>query len=232
MNNSIALSKMENIRQIVQDKQMKNIVIETGNENIYIPNENKFIVTKEFLKNKIEVFRGCESLETIVMEDFDFSEITTMEFWFLRCINLKKIIFPIKANCQNLTELYGCFSHTNMDTIDLSFMNFTQNKNSISLSCTFCVTKARKVVLPQSNINRINGCFAESKNLEEIIAPVKIDLCKENSFTSTFENCPKLKFVDFSVSNMESQALVQQLTNPINKNNIPEDCVIILPQGN
>lgn len=64
---NIIIGKMENIRQIIQDKQLKTIILETGNENIYIPNENKFIVTKEFLKNKIEVFRGCESLETIVM---------------------------------------------------------------------------------------------------------------------------------------------------------------------
>ena len=229
MNIITEMVKMENIRQIIQDKQLKTIILETGNKNIFILEENKFIVTKDFLKNKIEVFRGCESLETIVMEDFDFSEITTMEFWFLRCINLKEIVFPIKANCQNLTELYGCFAHTNMDTIDLSFMNFDDNENLVSWACALCVTKARKVVLPQSNINRINGCFAESKHLEEIVAPVKIDLCKEDSFISTFENCPTLKFVDFSVSNMDSQALVQQLTNPINKNNIPEDCVIILP---
>ena len=229
MNIITEIVKMENIRQIVQDKQLKTIILETGNKNIFILEENKFIVTKDFLKNKIEVFRGCESLETIVMEDFDFSEITTMEFWFLRCFNLQEIIFPIKSNCQNLTDLYGCFSYTNMNTIDLSFMNFEHNENLVSLACTFCVTTARKVVLPQININRIDGCFLDSTNLEEIIAPIKIYSENKDSFISTFENCPKLKFIDLSMSNMENKALVQQITKPINKNNISKDCVIILP---
>lgn len=229
MNNSITLSKMENIRQIVQDKQLKNIVIETGNENIYIPNENKFIVTKEFLKNKIEVLRGCESLETIFMEDFDFSEITTMEFWFLRCINLKEIIFPITANCQNLTNLYGCFSQVNMNIIDLSFMDFENNENFVNLNCAFCVTNARKIILPKCKVYRIDVCFCESKTLEEIVLPITIVSYDKNTFMSTFKNCNTLKLINFSKGNVETQEIVKHLNNPLTNNNIPEDCVVVLP---
>lgn len=34
------------IRNIIQEKELLNIVLETGNENVYIPNESKFIVNK------------------------------------------------------------------------------------------------------------------------------------------------------------------------------------------
>ena len=47
------LNKPEDIRKIVKNNKLSNIVIETGNENIYIPEENKFIVTKQFLSNNI-----------------------------------------------------------------------------------------------------------------------------------------------------------------------------------
>ena len=138
---------MENIMQIVQDNQLKNIVIETGHETIYIPNENKFIVTKEFLKNKIEVFRGCESLETIVMEDFDFSEITTMCNWFCLCKNLEEITFPIEANCEKLKSLCHCFPETKLQNIDLSFMQLNLN---IEIDCfgTFARSTVKKITFP------------------------------------------------------------------------------------
>lgn len=222
--------KISDIRNIIQENRLTSITIKTGDENIYIPKENKYIVTKDFLRDKFDVFRGCDSLEKIIMEDFDFSEITTMEFWFSNCKNLTEIIFPKKANCQNLTALYGCFSHTNMDTIDLSFMNFNNNHNFINLNGAFWATSARKITLPKCNqINRIDACFADSKNLEEIIAPIKIYLYNEDSFLETFENCYKLKLIDFSNGKVSKQGLFEHLNNPINKNNILEDCVIILP---
>ena len=110
------------IKNIIKENKLEHIVIETGNENIYIPNENKFIVTKECLKNQTEVFNLCQTLKKINMSNFDFTEITTMRHWFRGCKNLQEIVFPTYANCKNLTDLTGCFSMSNIQTIDLSFM--------------------------------------------------------------------------------------------------------------
>lgn len=221
--------KISDIRNIIQENRLTSITIKTGDENIYIPKENKYIVTKDFLRDKFDVFRGCDSLEKIIMEDFDFSEITTMEFWFSNCKNLTEIIFPKKANCQNLTDLYGCFSHTNMDTIDLSFMNFNNNHNFINLNGAFCDTKARRIVLPKCKVYRIDVCFCESKTLEEIVLPITIVLYDKNTFMSTFKNCNTLKLINFSKGNVETQEIVKHLNNPLTNNNIPEDCVVVLP---
>ena len=229
MNNEIELLEIGDIRQIIQDKQLKTVILETGDKNIFIPEENKFIVTKYFLKNKANNFLDCILLQEIIMEDFDFSEITSLDFWFFGCRNLREIIFPIKANCQNVTSLYSCFSWMNMNTIDLSFMDFKGDKNLVNLDCAFCVTPAKKIVLPKCNVESISDCFCDSTNLEEIIAPITINSYNNDTFMKTFKNCPQLQLIDFSDSNMSQKELMKQLWNPINKNNLSEDCVIVLP---
>ena len=47
----------------------------------------------------------------------------------------------------------------------------------------------------------------------------------------TFQNCHKLKLIDFSNGNVSKQGLAEHLNNPINKNHIHEDCVVILPNA-
>lgn len=71
------------VKAIKQDK-LKHITVETGNKNIYIPTESKFIVTKDLLVDEIRVFANLyyQDVKTIDLTKFDFSEITTMEEWF------------------------------------------------------------------------------------------------------------------------------------------------------
>ena len=89
------LKKPENIREIVNQNKLTHIVIETGNENIYIPEKDKFIVTKQFLSNTTQLLHYTQ-LKTVDLTNFDFSEITTMACWFYSCLELKEIIFPNK----------------------------------------------------------------------------------------------------------------------------------------
>ena len=75
------LSNPKDIKSIVNQNQLTNIVIETGNENIYIPKENKFIVTKAFLYNTPNLL-DFTKLKTVNLTNFDFSTIHTMACWF------------------------------------------------------------------------------------------------------------------------------------------------------
>lgn len=75
------LKSPEDIKEIIKYKKLKNIIIETGNENIYIPEENKFIVTKQFLSNTTQLLHYSQ-LKTVDLTKFDFSEIITMACWF------------------------------------------------------------------------------------------------------------------------------------------------------
>lgn len=236
--NSIELFAPKRIKEVVNERKLEKIVIETGNANVYIPIENKFIVTEEFLSNTTHIFGNCYTLKKIDMEKFDFSKIKTMRSWFSRCNNLTEIIFPKEADCNQLTDLYACFSALNLQTVDLSFMKFSKNKKVCFID-TFYESKVHKIILPQCTINEINGCFMDCLNLEEIIAPVNLILTKpdalrlyiEDVIVDVFYNCSKLKMIDFSEGSFNVGDFIEQINTPDYNNNLSEDCVIILPDG-
>ena len=224
------LSRPSGIRSIIKHNKLKTIIIETGDKNVYIPHEKKFIVTKEFLSNIIDVFCNCDTLETIEMENFDFSEIVTMSAWFWGCDNLSEIIFPKEADCNKLTDLYGCFSETTLDVIDLSFMEIPEN-NKVSFIDTFSHSKAQKIILPKCQIDEMSECFMDCWNLKELIAPITIDLYKAKSLMGIFKNCQNLEIINLSNGSFSIEDFVKQIQNPNNNNNLPDSCVIILPEG-
>lgn len=226
------------IKTIIDERKLKNIVMETGDKNIYHQNEDKFIVTKEFLSNTTNIFGSCYTLEKIDMQQFDFSKIKTMRGWFFSCDNLTEIIFPKEAECNQLTDLYSCFLESNLQMIDLSFMKLPKNKKVCFID-TFYASKVNKIILPQCTINEINGCFMDCLHLEEIIAPVNLILTKpdalrlyiEDVLIDAFYNCSKLKKIDFSEGSFNVEDFIEQINTPDYNNNLSEDCVIILPDG-
>ena len=221
------LTNISDIRETIQLVELKNITLETGNENAFISNENKFIVTKNFLSNITEVFLGCVTLEKIDMGNFDFSEITTMESWFRGCTNLIKISFPKTANCNKLTELYYCFANTQLKIIDLSFMKL--NNNQLDIRLAFFFSSAKKIILPNCSISFMDECFSWCEQLEEIIAPITFDLPDNDSLFETFEQCKKLKLIDLSEGNIGKNNLIVELNNQLTRNNMLEDCIVVLP---
>lgn len=224
----LKLSSPLEISEIVKEKKLKTIIIETGNENVYIPNEYKFIVTKKFLSEATHVFSRCFTLKKIDMENFDFSEITTMFAWFYGTLDLSTIIFPKEADCNKLIDLYSCFDTTNLQTIDLSFMEMPENKN-VRFMKTFKQSKLKKIILPKCEILTMKGCFSECFSLEKVIAPVNIDLSLEDVLFETFDKCEKVQFVDFQKAKFNVENFVNTITHPNNKNNLPDSCVVLLP---
>lgn len=216
------------ISDIIKSKKLVNIIIETGNKNVYIPNEHKFIVTKNFLLQTKDVFYRCETLETIDMSNFDFGGITTMSWWFYGCENLKEIIFPEQANLKYLESLCGCFAKTAISFIDLSFIQ--AKYRPIDFECTFYNSKVKKITLPRCTIHNMRECFSICANLKEVIAPVRFEYFNDYIlFDKTFYNCPNLKKIDFTNSRIDSSVFCDKLTDDFNENNLPEDCIIIFP---
>lgn len=232
----IKLSGVFIIRNIIQEKELINIVLETGNENVYIPNESKFIVNKEFLSNATHVFSCCHTIEKIDMTKFDFSEITTMSGWFFESDNLNTIIFPQEADCTKLTNLYCCFYETNLQVVDLSFMKIPTS-NKVCFINTFEKSTTTKIILPKCHIDKIYGCFMDCLNLKELIAPITIDLYKdtnsyirkEEGLMGIFRNCYNLKIVNLSNGSFNIEYFMEHIQNSRNNNNLSEDCFIVLP---
>lgn len=117
---------------------------------------------------------------------------------------------------------------SNIQTIDLSFMN---NLNMVSAFFAFESADTKKIVLPECEVENITYCFFECQNLEEIIAPIKIELNSENFLSSTFFNCKKLNKVDLSNGSFNTREFIKQIKDSSLRNNWLEDCIIILPDS-
>ena len=240
MKTELQLKTYSDIKKFIENKKLTNIFIETGDKIVYIPHENKFIVTKTFLQGESNIFINCKTLETINMENFDFSEITRMDRWFAQCKNLIKVIFPRKANCGKLKNVEGIFAHsTKLQSVDLSFMEITDTfkfpfgeiENFMLWRFAFFQSKICKVTLPICKINNMQECFSRCDNLEEIVAPVQFQFSQEHLFMKTFLDCKNLKLIDFSEGQINEKQTIEQITKPTNQNNLPEDCVVILPNA-
>lgn len=225
----VNLQKSSEIKNIIQENQLTNIVIETGDKNVYIPNENKFIVTKGFLANVNDLFYNCLSLKQINMRNLDFGSIVSMYQWFTSCRNLQEIIFPGIADCSNLLTLYNCFADTNMREIDLSFIQCLNKNKFLDFEETFWSAKAKKIILPKCNISSMVNCFNNCENLKEIIAPITLNVIEEDDLFEIFFKCKKLKKIDFSEGSLDAQKIINDLSKKCLNNTLSENCVVILP---
>lgn len=221
------LTQVADIKYIIKDNQLTSIIIETGDENVYIPDKYKFIVTKDFLSNTSALFCSCNKLESINMENFDFSEIKTMKWWFSGCENLTEVIFPKFANLNNLKTLRGCFREIAIRKIDLSFMQSTDK--AIDFLGAFAKSKIQRIILPKCTIKNFEECFSQCNYLEEVVAPININLSVEDVLWETFKECNSLQLINLSDGNFNIQDFVNIVQDKENSNNIPEDCIIILP---
>lgn len=224
----ITLENPNQIGEIIRVNKLTNIALETGNENVYIPTKNQFVVTKDFLSNTFTLFGNCTMLEKINLKNFNFSEITTMYEWFAKCKSLTEIVFPTKSTLVKLEDLWACFSGTKLKIIDLSFMKFIKGW-TVSFHDAFHRSEVEKIILPNCYIDKMDGCFYKCRKLQEIIAPIKIDLTDEDFLLETFSNCHNLKLVNLSDGELSSQKFIAQINDKNNYNNLSEDCVIVFP---
>lgn len=217
------------IKHTIRKNNMRNIVIETGEENIFVKKENKFIVTKDFLKHYPYLFSRCYSLQKIDLSNFDFSEIETMRGWFSNCIHLTEILFPKQSDCFKLQSLNRCFYSTDMKNVDLSFMRFKNNKVNLCY-CFSLMAEVKTVILPKCISLDMNSIFSNCYNLSKVVMPVTVKRFQEfdEPLYKAFYLANNLKFVDFSdnFSDTPKNLFVQ---NKFNLSFIPSDCVVVLP---
>lgn len=217
------------IKHTIRKNNMRNIVIETGEENIFVEKENKFIVTKDFLKHYPYLFSRCYSLQKIDLSNFDFSEIETMRGWFSNCIHLTEILFPKQSDCFKLQSLNRCFYSTDMKNVDLSFMRFKNNKVNLCY-CFSLMAEVKTVILPKCISIDMNSIFSNCYNLSKVVMPVTVKKFQEfnEPFYKAFYLSKNLKFVDLS-DNFSDNPKNLFFQNEFNFSFIPSDCVVVLP---
>lgn len=87
--------------------------------------------------------------------------------------------------------------------------------------------QSKKITLPSCNIGNFENLFLRCKKLEEIIIPIYIK--NKIQLVKTFYECPNLKLVNLSKGKFNQKQFIKQINNTENKNNIQNDCIVLLP---
>lgn len=233
MKKNITLNTPNDITKIVQRECFDTLILETGEENVFIPYENKFIVTKYFLSDTSKLF-AYTKIKKIDMSNFDFSEITTMEWWFAYCCNLEEIIFPSNVYCNKLTNMNGTFSRTNIKHFNFTNWHF---KKSLNIDLTFSSANCTTVQLGKMNIYSSVLTFGWCKNLQEVdlgkfnfLNKKILGSDKNGNFGYLFKDCTELNIVD--ARNFTIEENIVDVSKVFNLHNVlfncNEKCVVVV----
>lgn len=223
------------IQQIANKRQLVYLTMETGNENAFIQNENKFIVTKDFLGNSRNVFSHLNTVEVISFKNFDFSQISTMDSWFYFSENLQEIIFPNIVECPILRNLKLCFAGTKLKELDLSNWKFSTYRHIILDGLISFSLYIEYLNLPNISIQSFNKIALNARRLKNIdFNKSSFDLHNDHlqrNFLESFFGCHKLKEINCSkmiLDRVQCQALKNNFDRSFQK---PRSCKLLLPQS-
>lgn len=225
------------VKVIKQDK-LKHITMETGNKNIYIPTESKFIVTKDLLVDEIGVFANLyyQDVKTIDLTNFDFSEITTMDKWFQHNYKLEKVNFPKKMNMPNLTSLSSIFNSCKaIKEVNLNWI-VTDSLVRCTQACCDC-DNLKNLTFPKIATRSVSSLAHNAIKLQKVTLPItfKINEHFDLQFMNMFRSCENLKLIDVSGAKLINNKpetiytvkdLLEQKNNTLN---VHKDCVVLLP---
>ena len=220
----IEFTNCEYIIKVINRKQLTSIVVETGDETVFYPSENRFVIEKKRVSKFL--FKDAKYVKKIDLTNFDFSETTTMLGWFYKCSNLEEILLPKNVICKKLISLTGCFAESNVKEIDLSGWSF-QSPISLEFFTQDCLN-LECVKLPEMQILNIDKAFNGCAKLNKVVLP--INTVKDSKTPEKlFFNCKNLQFVNLSnaklsnfLTNKETLLTFDNLTN------VPNNCVIVV----
>ena len=186
--------------------------------------------------NKVEYYQGmflnCESITSIDLSNFSFTNAKDITSMFLYCSSLETLILPREEVVTHIEDLSYMFAIClNLKSIDLSGISFV-NVKDISYIFANCLS-LETVIIPNdaeiNNIEKIAYAFANCQNLVSLdlskfyfhevedfsylffscisLENLKFSTKKINrvqNFDHTFYNCSKIQAIDLSNINMTS----------------------------
>ena len=217
--------KTSYIAKTVRLNHLKNIIIETGTENAFYPEENRFVLSKDNSYIVSNLLSECSKLERVDLTNFDFTETVSMSGWFYHCYSLKEIIFPKNVVCKNLCNILKCFYGNPIRKIDFSSWIFECpiEMEEFIVNCTLL----KSVKLPEMKVKYASKFIKSCENLETIEAP--IEATRTAPISRLVGSCQSLKVLDFSKAKLDStKSNKEVLLSDGNIYNIPDDCVILV----
>ena len=199
-------------------------------KNLIIPFENLFkgasnltsinLTTKGLFK-KIKsmnfMFLNCESLKSVILNNFDSSKVKSMKGLFYNCKNLLEVDLS-NFNTSKVTSMNSMFYYCkSLENLNLSSFN-TKNVTDMSHmfdNCSLLINidissfKTKKVI-------KMSSMFYNCKNLNEIDLS-NFNTNKVNDMSEMFSYCSSLNLLDLSSFNVQKSTNLNGIFYNINK---------------
>lgn len=229
---TIKIKQITEVKEIVDNLQLTNITIETGKENVFIPQDSKFILTEYITENSQNLLQLCDSLINVDLTNFKFDNVKTMQGWFAFCENLTNITFPQMVYCNKLKNMVTTFRNTKIKHFDFTNWIFSQD---LRLDSTFSNSDCETIKFGNINMSNMLFTFNFCTKLQKVNfgnTHFTISTYKDLSKTlCAFKKCESLKLIN--ASNFTVEAETVPIEDVFTNNNVllgcNENCVIVLP---
>lgn len=160
------------------------------------------------VNNMSEMFRYCESLETLDLSNFNTINVTSLYAMFDGCKSLQKLDFS-SFDTRNVTNMAAMFSNcSSLQSCELT--NFCTD-NVSDINWMFCGCISLKAIdlshFNTANVNNMSLLFYSCKALRYLDL-TSFDTQKVDKMTKMFANCEKLTNIftsnSFTVSNVRN----------------------------
>ncbi len=154
---------------------------------------NEEIVANEDMK---DTFYNFTSLEEIVFNNFNTSNVTSMRDVFAGCSSLTTLDVS-EWDVSNVTNMQGMFNGANLTEIDVSSWN---TSNLTNMSWMFQATSLEKIDLSNwdtSNVTTMAGLFYNCTSLAEVDVS-GFDTSNVTNMNYMFTRCTNLSSLDLS----------------------------------
>ena len=194
-------------------------IINSNNERIQVPFDNKFIPKEEGnhiieiefqeqIKDCSYMFYGCTNIIDIDLSNFDFQSTIKMNDMFNYCINLINIRFP-QLSIENVINTSYMFNYCKkLMKIDLSNMN---TENVISMAGMFQHCESLKVLdlsnFDIKNNTQLSCMFNDCYELKEIIFSGKFNTKNVAFMPWMFYGCENLLSLDLTMFNFDEKII-------------------------
>ena len=194
-------------------------IINSNNERIQVPFDNKFIPKEEGnhiieiefqeqIKDCSYMFYGCTNIIDIDLSNFDFQSTIKMNDMFNYCINLVNIRFP-QLSIENVINTSYMFNYCKkLMKIDLSNMN---TENIISMAGMFQHCESLKVLdlsnFDIKNNTQLSCMFNDCYELKEIIFSGKFNTKNVAFMPWMFYGCENLLSLDLTMFNFDEKII-------------------------
>ena len=199
----------ESMIECVIDPSFANCDLETLDYFFYDCSNLKTITGLKYLntshvKDMVEMFYRCSSLETIDFEDFQTGNVKDMAWMFRECTSLKELDLS-GFNTENVIAMNGMFYHcSSLEMLDLKGFN-TENVESMNFMFEGC-SALEELDLSSFNTQNNYGMYSMFEGCSSL---TNLDVSSFNTekvqdMAYTFRYCSSLKSLNLDNFNTEN----------------------------